>query len=127
MWWYSMCFTKLIYHDLLRKRKVWSKARLFVDANYRNDIVLLFSHLSKRRFKAQRALMKLKDINFSHDINYPDWVEKLKKKIDKGGNIPDIKVTNIEGKWMVVDGNHRLAAMKEILSEDTKVPVKKLI
>jgi ParB-like chromosome segregation protein Spo0J len=54
-------------------------------------------------------------------------VEKLKKKIDKGGNIPDIKVTNIEGKWMVVDGNHRLAAMKEILSEDTKVPVKKLI
>ena len=84
--------------------------------SYRKDIQHLRDILSKGKLYSKSSTLKVGQINFSHEINYPKWVEKLKTDLY---NDPDdyepIKVflevdhTNTRNpyKWIVIDGNHR--------------------
>jgi len=62
-----------------------------------------------------------------HKINYPLWVKHLVKKINTEGwkKLEPIKVIwdYNQDKWLVVDGNHRLEAMKRTLPVSMKIPV----
>ena len=103
--------------------------------SYRKDIQHLRDILSKGKLYSKSSTLKLGQINFSHEINYPKWVEKLKTDLY---NDPDdyepIKVflevdhTNTRNpyKWIVIDGNHRLMALKHTFHPDTKIRVRKL-
>ena len=46
----------------------------------------------------------------------PAWVEKLRESIQKGGllQFPVVGVPNANGLWPLVDGAHRLAALKQL-------------
>ena len=46
----------------------------------------------------------------------PAWVEKLRESIQKGGllQFPVVGKPNADGMWLLVDGAHRLAALKQL-------------
>jgi hypothetical protein len=107
----SMCKYKAILKYYLKK-------------SYRRDIKVLMDILSRGKLKASKTVLILGDINFSHEINYPDWVEKLKKDLKEDPtNYKRIKVFLHNGKYLVVDGNHRLRALKDTLSLSSQVNV----
>lgn len=83
------------------------------NSKYRSDIYKLCTILSKGKLYSTKGQIQLGDINFSHEINYPKWVDKLVYDYISG-NFPSkrIKVFKYDGKYIVIDGNHRLKAMK---------------
>lgn len=117
---------RVLFHELLKKRKFYAFARLAFDPVYRADILHLRNLLSAPGIKMYRAEMRLQDIKFSHDVNYPEWVESLKGRLLKGERPEPIKVfwDHTRNQWIVIDGNHRLAAMRAVLSPDALVRVK---
>ena len=98
--------------------------KYFIKPSYRRDINKLRDILSKAPLRCHKSTLFLKDINFSHEINYPKWVDKIEDKhIFLNVPFKRIKVFNDKGTWIVIDGNHRLQAMKNCLWEDTLVDV----
>lgn len=115
----------------VRKGKFKAIVRYFYDSTYRMDIRHI-CHLTTGRGKLANRMshLKLNEIHFSHSINYPRWVNKLEKELRWQVEYPmlwqPIKVMFDEskGQWVVIDGNHRLMAMKRVMPFYTNVPVK---
>lgn len=114
------------------KLKFKAVLRTLYDPQYRKDITYLWMKLSRGKLKAREDFMPLWKIHFSHSINYPGWVTHLTQRIHQGEEFPPIKVikdSNPDGDWdrhMVVDGNHRLLAMKMTMPDTAMVHVKLL-
>lgn len=103
--------------------------RMFYDVSYRKNIYHLRDILSKAPLQSEKTTMKLSDINFSHGINYPEWVAHLTNKlIDDENDYKRIKVFFDETIkcWIVIDGNHRLRALKNTQDLDKEINVLKL-
>jgi hypothetical protein len=88
--------------------------KYYYKKSYRKEINKLKSILSNGRLSSTKDVIQLSEIDFSHEINYPKWVEKLKKDLTEDHeNYKPIKVFKIkDGRYIVVDGNHRLFALK---------------
>ncbi len=101
--------------------------RMFWDTKYRKNIYHLRDILSKAPLTGEKSTLKLEEINFSHDINYPDWCDKLIFKLAcNQSDYKRIKVFYDDNRWIVIDGNHRLFALKYMLPPDTEIDVLKL-
>lgn len=102
----------------LRKGKFHSLFRRYHDKKYRADIKHLWKITEEYELEVTAKYMPLGMINHSHDINYPQWVEKLVGDIRTMGvdSLEPIKVIydRFNQRWIVVDGNHRLAAMRRV-------------
>lgn len=104
--------------------KYRSIIKYYIKPSYRKDINVLRDILSKAPLKGRKDVLIFNDINFSHEINYPKWVEKLAYNYMVNDiNYKRIKVFFHEDKWIVIDGNHRLLAMKETMSPLEQVEV----
>lgn len=119
-------WTILILIQELSMCKFKAVFKYFVKESYRNDINKLRNILSKGKLYSTKTQIQLKNIHFSHEINYPEWVEYLQKQILKTGEVKSMKVFHHEGKVIVIDGNHRLKAMKQVLSHETWIDVRLL-
>lgn len=122
-------WTIMIVIQELLMHKFKSIFRIFYDKTYRKSIYHLRDILSKAPLTSEKTTMRLGDISYSHDINYPKWVDYLiaKLKIDKT-DYKRIKTffDTTANKWIVIDGNHRLAALNCILPPETEINVLKL-
>lgn len=98
--------------------------KYYVKPSYRKDINVLRDILSQGRMKGSKGYLRLGDIQFSHEINYPLWVEKMEvRMIADPDDYTRIKVIDHNGRWLVVDGNHRLMALRRTRGLDSKVRV----
>jgi hypothetical protein len=99
----------------IKKRKFKSLLRPFWDRKYAADIAHQWRVTGEHPLDTFRTYMPLNLINPSHDINYPKWVDKLRYDLAVMNKPCDpIKIIwdRFNLKWITVDGNHRLAAMK---------------
>jgi hypothetical protein len=98
--------------------------KFYYKASYRKDIRVLRDILSKGKLSATKTELYLCLINSSHEITYPSWVLKLCDDLEKDStDYKRIKVFCHEGKYIVIDGNHRLRALKLMLPLKSEVDV----
>ncbi len=85
--------------------------KYYFKPSYRKDINILRDKLAPYPLKAVKTTLGLRDIQKSHEINYPVWVDKLITRLEKGEKLPPLKVIRHNNYFLVVDGNHRLQAL----------------
>lgn len=111
----------------VRKRKYYSMFRFFWDSKYRSQVNHMVSLVTRGDVVIGHGCIPLRFIVQSHDINYPEWVKTLETQIRTRGykSLEPIKIIwdHSKDKWLIVDGNHRLVAMKKCLSPTMKIPV----
>lgn len=106
-------WTIMIILQELSMCKYKAVLKFYFKKSYRKDIKVLRDILSKGKLKGTKTQLPLKDINFSHEINYPSWVIKLCEDLKESeDNYKRVKVFYHNGRYIVVDGNHRLKALK---------------
>lgn len=111
----------------LSKKKYRAVIKYWTKPSYRKDINFLKEILSKGRLTSFDTKMLLGTINYSHEINYPQWVVELEKKLRKDPNDYErIKVFIHEGKRYVIDGNHRLKSLNNVFNSNKLINVKLL-
>ena len=116
----------IIQEVMMKKWKAIFK--FFINRKYNRDIMVLCDILSKAPLTSNLHRLPLRDINMSHEVNYPEWVTELENRILDGklNEIVPLKVFRHKGQWLVIDGNHRLQAMKNTLHEGVDIPVRVL-
>lgn len=120
----------------LKKGKYYAILRYFIDQSYRRDINHIFRLTTAHKLRSHYSTMPLGDILPSHDINYPSWVDSLESEMATKAPyleiMTPIKVMfdhtretfdGFSGAWIVIDGNHRLAALNRIFLPTVDVPV----
>jgi hypothetical protein len=122
---------KSIYKDL-RKKKYKALFRYFYDPTYRTEVNYMLSLVRFEEMECIQSQIKIGDIVHGHSINYPLWIRKLRYQIrHKGYNsLEPLKVVwdSKKSKFLIVDGNHRLSALKAelgnlvVISVDTLIP-----
>lgn len=122
--WYYLTLKSEIKH-----KKIKSIVKLFTNKCYRNDIKRLANKLHGKKYEIQLAQIPLKAIKFSHSITYSEWVLTLMMEIKTGTNqfcetLRPIKVIKEDDGYMVIDGNHRLMALKLSYPADHPVIVR---
>lgn len=105
---------KSFYKNIIVKRKFKSYWQSFVDPEYRaqlNELYEITKHSSKREIRYVKTSLLVP----GHKIIYPDYALSLLKKVydDETVELEPIRVIEHEGKFVVVDGNHRLPAIIE--------------
>ena len=121
-------WTIMIIIQELRMCKYKAVIKYFIKPSYRKDINFIRDYLYKGNLTSEKTSLRLGDINFSHEINYPMWVEKLIRDLEESpDNYQRVKVFYTKEKgWIVIDGNHRLKALKTVLHPDRGINVLKL-
>ena len=98
--------------------------KYYYKPSYRKDINFLKDILSQGRLTSEKMCMMLGNIDYSHEINYPKWVDKLERDLHEDPkNYKRIKVFTHGGKNYVIDGNHRLKALNNVFEPDTIVNI----
>lgn len=102
--------------------------KYFYKKSYRKDINYVRDILCKKKLQATEKRLPLFAIEFSHEINYPDWVDKLIDDLKQDPtNYKRIKVFYDEKRgFLVIDGNHRLKAMRKVFPFTKHVDVLEL-
>ena len=124
--WISRSFVRDV-----RKLKFKAIFRVLWDSNYRRDLQHMRRVIGDGYYTLVEMELPLYCIHPSHSINYPDWVNTLVGRMyDTLWQPPKIKVIEDVSRsreglphFMVVDGNHRLCALKIILSPGAKIRV----
>ena len=115
----------------IKKKKFKAMLRYFYDSQYRDQVNYMVNLVKQNEVKCIETTVRIGDIKFGHSINYPKWVQILRYLIHRDGylSLDPIKVIidNSCGKYLVVDGNHRLMALKQELISSHKIPVKLLL
>lgn len=122
--------SRSLFSNIL-KRKFKAILRPLYDSTYRRDLQTLRSVVGDGHHTLVEVELPLYMIHSSHAINYPDWVNTLVGRMyDTLWHPPLMKVIKDEQRsrdgyeyYMVVDGNHRLAALKILFSPGEKVRV----
>jgi hypothetical protein len=120
--WYVIAFKREI-----QKGKLRPILRFLLDREYRASINRLARLLTRYpRLLTRFETMPLRDIYFSHEVNYPEWVKVLVARMISGTIPPPIAVIHDGTRYVVADGNHRLLAMIMALPPETPVVVRVL-
>lgn len=116
----------LVILQEIKMLKVKSLLRYVYDSEYRADINRLRDLLHGGNFTSTHKVLRLDEIKFSHNVNYPLWILKLVRQITDGVQLPPIKVIYDQKRdsWIVVDGNHRLMAYRICLRPTDLVSVR---
>lgn len=96
------------YKNIIIKRKFKSYWTSFTDAGYRAEINRLFE-LTKNSKGTEMRLVRTSLLVHGHRIIYPKYTASL--MLDDTTQLEPIKVIEHEGKFVVIDGNHRLPAI----------------
>jgi len=124
---------RLIYKlkESFKKGKYRSILLFILSPSYRKDVLYvnrLISCVDRDRIVLE---ISLEDVCHGHTIVYPLWVKYLVKEIKTKGytKLPMIDVIwdARKGKWLVTDGNHRLAALRKALHPAQRIHVNVLI
>lgn len=114
----------------IKKGKFKALVRYFYDQSYRSDVDYMLTLVRKEPVEVVDRLISLDEIVSGHSINYPEWVFVLRQEIREYGykSIPPIKVIYDESKkkYLIVDGNHRFAALKRELGSLQRIKVQLL-
>lgn len=99
----------------MKMLKFKSLARRFFDRAYAREIDYQWKvtgHYGK--LASFHTDLPLQELFSSHDLNYHDWTLMLRAKLRAGERLAPLKVIwdPFKGRWMVVDGNHRLEAYR---------------
>lgn len=115
----------MVISQELKMGKYWAVIKFMIKPSYFKSIMFLARNLSKCKYRGVKSALPLGDVHFSHEINYPKWVKRLETSYSKYGlaTYPPIKVLKIDGKYFVIDGNHRLQALKNTFSNITPISV----
>lgn len=115
----------------VKKKKFKAMFRTLFDREYRRQIQHMINTVKARPVDCVDSNLRLLDIEYGHSINYPEWVVSLQKQIRNQGymSLEPVKVIwdPTKDKYLIVDGNHRLAALNRELSAHQRIPVKLLI
>ena len=130
----ALWISRSFFRDV-RKRKFKAIFRVLYDGTYRRDLQKMRAVIGDGYYQLVETELPLYCIHNSHSINYPDWVNTLVGRMyDTLWQPPLIKVIRDPGRstpdypyYLVVDGNHRLQAMKIILSAGAKIKVLEMI
>lgn len=111
----------------LAQKKFRAVFKYYWKRSYRRDINHLKDILSRGKLHSKSSFITLGGINFSHEINYPKWVKKLEQDLKQDpNNYEPIKIFLDGDKWIVIDGNHRLQALKNTFGNNELIKVRKL-
>jgi len=125
---------KSLANDLIRKKKLTAYVEYFFDPKYRQDVDYIFklrnAVLAKRpKARIQKTVVHLDSLRQSHKVVYPNWVACL-VSVYKARNAERIVETGIEvtfcpveSRFVVLDGNHRLAALKAVYDDAQLVEI----
>lgn len=127
-------------YNTLKRGKFRVVFNWLIDPELRADHARLCRLLGHgQELKPRTTQLALSSIDFSHRINYPKWVVQLEQALIEGINLNHAdmypEVIDIlspiaviwledEQRYLVVDGNHRLRAMKNVLHRDQPVKVR---
>lgn len=101
--------------------------KYFVKPTYRKDINRICSVMSKHEWYSELTELDIQDIHPSHEINYPEWVLEIINRLMIGtASVKPIKVIEIDDRFMVIDGNHRLMAYRFWFGFPYKIQVRLL-
>jgi hypothetical protein len=110
-----------------KKGKYYAIFRVFWDSEYRGQIQYMRRLTRQHDLILSHGAVPLNSMTPGHSINYPKWVDHLVNQINTVGwkKMEPIKVIWDESqtKWLVVDGNHRLEALRRTLPKYMKIPV----
>jgi hypothetical protein len=130
MMWISCSFVRDV-----RKHKWKAIFRVLYDRTYRRDLQRIRRVIGDGYYKLVESELPLCQIHNSHAINYHDWVNTLVGRMfDTHWHPQPIKVIRDPSRnwaggpyYLVVDGNHRLVAMKRIYSPGKIIKVYELV
>lgn len=116
----------------IKKKKFKAMFRYFFDSNYKRQVDHMIRTVKQRPVRCVESSVRIGDITYGHPINYPKWVSTLRWRIQHLGytSLDPIKIIwdETKGKYLVVDGNHRLAALKrELINPNQRIPVQLLV
>lgn len=113
-------FCRSFHKNVIVKRKYRAFWTLLIDRHYRADLDRLFE-LTKDCTKREQRELEVKDLVHGHRVVYEAYALELMRSKD---SIPMIRVVfdPVSHKYVVVDGNHRLPAIKtRAMAGETKV------
>lgn len=96
------------YKNIIIKRKFRSYWMSFMDSEYRAQINRLYD-LTKDSKGTEMRYVRTSLLVHGHKIIYPKYTESL--MLDDTTKLEPIKVVQSYGKYIVIDGNHRLPAI----------------
>lgn len=115
----------------LAKWKYRALLRFVYDSKYRQDVRYMLNVVRMKPVELIDSEVSLGNVISSHEVNYPGWVAHLRLQIVAYGpqHLPPIKVVYdpSKRKYLVVDGNHRLEALKKELPSVQRIRVELLI
>lgn len=104
------------YRNVILKGKFRPFLLIIFDKSFREDIERL-SYLTRKCTKVRRAVVQLRDLGPGHRVVYPKYVKGLKAStILMSDN--RLRVVSDGVGYTVVDGNHRLACLKQWCEPD---------
>lgn len=96
------------YKNIIVKRKFRSYWMFITDKEYRAQINNLYE-LTKNSVGTRMKFVPTSLLVHGHNVVYMEYATKL--MMDDNVELPPVKVVKSNGKYVVVDGNHRLPAI----------------
>jgi 23S rRNA-/tRNA-specific pseudouridylate synthase len=100
---------KSFYKNVIVKKKFKSYIQSFIDSEYRRQLNELYA-LTHDKVKTERRFVNVERIVHGHKVIYPEYEQMLLN--NDSIPIAPIRVVQKDETYLVVDGNHRLAAVK---------------
>lgn len=97
------------HKNIIVKRKFRSYWMSLVDLEYRSQIKYIFD-ITKETTQSKIAFVPINLLVHGHKIVYHEYAAAL--MVDDEVNLEPIKVFYHKGMYVVIDGNHRLPAIK---------------
>lgn len=83
-----------------------------IDPAFRREVEALRPLIGYRLGRHHTVVIPFGAIVPTHKVHYPEYVAELTTDLYFGRAIPPIMVTKSDGKYKVINGNHRWNAMK---------------
>lgn len=120
--------------DSLKRGKFKAVFRYLLCPTYRRSVNYMRDLMTYEPYELHHRELELCLIRSSHNLNYPKWVNTLVRRIEDWEGLYRPKPMKVmydwrrnDGTYMIIDGNHRLAALKRVFSPGFVVLVHELL